>query len=48
MNDWMFSTIKTKDLDNEIDKILSRSLVDAVYIIFSDLINIFKKKVVLR
>jgi len=31
MNDWMFSTIKTKDLDNEIDKILSRSLVDAVY-----------------
>ena len=32
MNDWMFPTIKTKDLDNEIDKILSRSLLDVVCI----------------
>jgi len=44
MNDWMISTVKTKDLDNEIDKILSRSLLDVVRIFFSDLITRFKRR----
>ena len=44
MNDWMFPTIETKDLDNEIDKILNRSLSDVVRIFFSDLITRFKRR----